>query len=187
MSAAPTVDRAVVAPLVVELAAHDTWSRRRLLEMQRGRLDEALRHAVTNSAFYRAAIGPAMERGGSLQDLPVLTKSTLMGQWDRIVTDPRVHLRDVEAHLAGDRPGDLLLGEHRACASGGTTGERAVIVYDGPAWNHVVANVLRWVRVLGATPETRVVGIGAPTPLHITNRAFAELRAVVPTAPGSRS
>jgi AcrR family transcriptional regulator len=31
-------------------------------------------------------------------------------------------------------------------------------------------------RLLGAVPQARTLGIGAPTPLHITNRAFAELR-----------
>jgi hypothetical protein len=30
---------------------------------------------------------------------------------------------------------------------------------------------------MGATPDPRLVGIGAPTPLHVTNRAFAELQA----------
>jgi len=99
-----------------------------------------------------------------------------MDEWGRIVTDPRLTLHDVEKHLAGENPGELLLGEYRACATGGTTGERAVIVYDRSAWTMIVANVLRWIRVTGATPETRVVGIGAPTPLHVTNRAFAELR-----------
>ena len=36
---------------------------------------------------------------------------------------------------------------------------------------------------MGAGPGTRLVGIGAPTPLHITNQAFAELRSGQRDAP----
>ena len=73
--------------------------------------------------------------------------------------------------------------EYRAFATGGTTGERAVVIYDGEAWLWTVANMMRWVNTLGAGPGTKVVGIGAPTPLHITNRAFAELQAGHSDAP----
>ncbi len=106
-----------------------------------------------------------------------------MGQWDRIVTDPRLRLQDVEAHLAGERPGTLLLGEYRVCATSGTTGERAVVVYDRAGWHQVVANILRFVAMAGALPDSRLVGVGAPTPLHLTNRAAAELRAGRSDAP----
>ena len=126
--------------------------------------------------YYRDTIGAGVGAGAPLSDLPVLTKRALMDNWNQIVTDPRVALRDVEAHLAGDRCGEPFLGEYRAFATGGTTGERAVIVYDRDAWQSTIANVFRWVHTMGAGPETRLVGIGAPTPLHITNQAFAELR-----------
>lgn len=176
MATAPMSDPATVRSLAEELTARDRWPRAQVLAAQRAGLQTILRHAISASPYYRDVLGAAAG-GASLTDLPVLTKTTLMAQWDRLVTDSRVTLRHVEAHLAGDRPGDLVLGEYRACATGGTTGERAVMIYDRSAWTAIVANVLRWVRVMGATPETRVVGIGAPTALHITNRAFAELRA----------
>jgi phenylacetate-CoA ligase len=179
----PTIDPADVYPIVGELTAHDAWSRDRLLEQQRERIDATIRQAVEASAYYRDVLGRSVDAGASLQELPILTKSTLMGQWDRIVTDPRLRLRDVEAHLAGERPGTLLLGEYRACATSGTTGERAVVVYDRAGWHQVVANVLRFVAMAGAMPDSRLVGVGAPTPLHLTNRAAAELRAGRSDAP----
>jgi len=113
--------------------------------------------------------------GAALEDLPILTKRTLMDEWDRIVTDPRLKLREVEAHLAEGRT-DLFRGEYRPFATGGTTGERAVVIYSREAWFDAIANVLRWARTVGAGPGTKMIGIGAPTALHITNRAFAELQ-----------
>src|SRR5215510_8703750 len=177
------IDRAAVQRCAADLIARDTWSRRELLDVRQRRLHTLLHHAVTASPFYRETIGPAVAANASLKDLPPLTKGALMDQWDRIVTDPRLRLRDVEAHLAGERRGELLLGAYRAFATGGTTGERTVVVYDGDAWLWTVANMRRWVHTLGAEPTTRAVGIGAPTPLHITNRAFAELQSGRSDAP----
>ena len=151
--------------------------------MQQRRLDELLDYAVSASPHYRDTIGVAVRDGASLEDLPVVTKTDLMNEWDRIVTDPRLRLSDVEVHLASDRCGERVLGEYRAFATGGTTGERAVVVYGQPHWLECIANVVRWVRTMGSRPETRVVGIGAPTALHVTNRAFAELQSRHSDAP----
>jgi len=177
------LDPTVVQRHADELIARDKLPRRELLAIQKQRLDSLLHHAASASPFYRETIGAKVRSGASLAELPALTKRTLMDQWDRIVTDPRLKLRDVEAHLAGERRGELLLGEYRAFATGGTTGERAVVVYDSDGWLSTVANMMRWVTTLGAGPGTKVVGIGAPTPLHITNRAFAELQAGHSDAP----
>ncbi len=176
-TAMPTLDLADVYPMVGELTAHDAWSRDKLLEQQGRRLDAMLRRAVQASTYYRGVLGRSVDAGAPLEELPILTKSTLMEHWDRIVTDPRLRLRDAEAHLAGDSAGSLLLDEYRVCATSGTTGERAVIVYDGAGWHQFVANMLRFIAMVGASPDSRMIGVGAPTPLHLTNRAIAELRA----------
>ncbi len=174
--ALPALDPAQVQPVLAELIRRDAWSRAALLDFQRLRLARALRHAAAASPYYRQAIGTAIADGASLADLPVLTKRELMDNWDRIVTDPRLRLQDVERHLDSPRARTLILDKYRAYATGGTTGERAVVVYDQPGWLHAMANMLRLLRMLGTAPQARTLGIGAPTPLHITNRAFAELR-----------
>ncbi len=173
--ALPALDPAQVEPVLAELLRRDGWNRDTLLDFQRQCLARVLRHAVTESLYYHEAIGAAVAAGAALADLPALTKSDLMGNWDRIVTDPRLRLRDVERHLASPQAGMPVFGEYRAYATGGTTGERAVVVYGQPGWLQCMSNMLRLLRMLGATPQARALGIGAPTPLHITNRAFAEL------------
>jgi phenylacetate-CoA ligase len=40
------------------------------------------------------------------QDLPILTKETVMEHFDELVTDPTVRLADVNAHLATLSGGD---------------------------------------------------------------------------------
>jgi phenylacetate-CoA ligase len=163
--------------LAVQMLDRDRWPRQRLLEYQRRRLREIVQQAVAHSPYYRRVIGDVGNGDFELQQLPVLTKTTLMAEFDRIVTDRRLRLVDAERHLASKRAAEPLFGEYRIVGSGGTTGLRGVVVYDQPAWDIAVASVLHAMRVQGVSGETRLLGIGAPTPLHMTNRLFAELRA----------
>jgi len=185
-SAAPTavaVDQKRIQALASAMIERDRWPRERLLEYQRDRLRELVAHAVTNSPYYRTAIGAAVPADIRLEDLPVLGKTALMNEFDRIVTDPRLRLADVLRHLAGEQAGDPLFGEYRLFATGGATGERAVVAFDHAGWEIVLANVRRWLTVMGVRPVGRNLGIGAPTPLHLTNRVFREIQAGESGAP----
>jgi phenylacetate-CoA ligase len=166
-----------VEVLAAQMLERERWPREQLLEYQRERLCKIVQHAVANSPYYRQAIGDVGNGDIPLHELPILTKTTLMAQFDRIVTDRRLRLADAERHLVSERAGEPLFGEYRIVASGGTTGERGVVVYDQPAWEVAVASVLRLMKVQGISANSRVLGIGSPTPLHMTNRLFAELRA----------
>jgi putative adenylate-forming enzyme len=154
----------------------ERWPREQLLAYQQSSLSEIVQYAAANSPYYGEILGDVRDGEIDLQQLPVLTKTTLMGEFDRIVTDRRLRLADVERHLASDQAGEPMYGEYRIVATGGTTGQRGVVVYSQDAWEISVANVQRVLGTMGLTPETRVLGIGAPTPLHVTNRLFAELR-----------
>jgi phenylacetate-CoA ligase len=172
-----------VEALAAQMLDRERWPRARLLDFQRRRLRATVRHAIAHSPYYRRVIGDVGKGDVRLHELPILTKTTLMAEFDRIVTDRRLHLADAERHLAGERAGEPLLGEYRVVASGGTTGLRGVVVYDQPAWEVAVASILRLLEVQGIAAATRVLGIGSPTPLHMTNRLFAELRAGRADAP----
>ena len=90
----------------------DAWSREELVAYQRERLGGLIRHAVERSPYYRAELGPGAERA-ELSDLPTLSKRVLMEEFDRIVTDRRLHLADLEPFLARADAGALYLGEYR--------------------------------------------------------------------------
>jgi phenylacetate-CoA ligase len=170
------VNRRRVDALYTEMLERERWPREQMLAYQRARLREIVQHAAVNSPFYGERLGGMGDGNIDLQQLPVLTKTTLMAEFDRIVTDRRLRLADVERHLASDQAGEPLHGEYRIVATGGTTGQRGVMVYDQEAWEVSVANVRRVLGSVSIGSETRVLGIGAPTPLHVTNRLFAELR-----------
>jgi phenylacetate-CoA ligase len=171
------LDHARLEALCAQMIARDSWPRERLLAYQQERLRELVAHAVANSPYYRQQIGSAGQSNIDLQQLPVLTKGTLMAEFDRIVADRRLRLDDIEEHLASEHAAEPMFGKYRVVGSGGTTGRRGVVVYDQSAWEVVIAGLMRANATQGTSAEARVLGIGAPTPLHMSNRMFAELRA----------
>jgi phenylacetate-CoA ligase len=164
--------------LTAELLTHDGWSRERLLAHQRERLLATLRHAVAASPYYREVLGAdAASPDVDLRALPTLRKETLVERFDEIVTDPRLRLADVEAHLAGPDAEQPYLGAYRVFSTSGTCGLRGLVVYDRDDMAMGIAASLRAIARQGVGPQTRLVAIGSPDPLHITRQVFAAFRA----------
>ena len=71
--------------LEAELLERDRWSRDHLLAHQEERVRALITHAVSQSPYYREALGAdAAER--PLAELPTLSKATLMAEFDRVIT-----------------------------------------------------------------------------------------------------
>lgn len=177
------IEQQYLNSLVAERLDRDRWSRKQLLSYQREQLQIALQHAVASSPYYRQSIGPLISRRTPLGELPVLTKRALMTNFDHIVTASGLLLVDIERHITGGNAGNLLFDEYVACATGGTTGERGVIVYDKRGWASNLANFLRFQRMFGVTAGSRIVGIGASNPLHISSHVLRSLNTIRADAP----
>src|SRR5258706_3718678 len=75
-----------------------TWSRAQLERHQQKRLAALRRWVAARSRFYQQ-----FHRGYErrpLHELPILTTSALMENFDALVTDPRIHLAGVERYLS---------------------------------------------------------------------------------------
>ncbi|MGY1643663.1 AMP-binding protein [Geodermatophilus sp. SYSU D00703] len=166
------------------LDARDGWARDDVLDLQRRRLRALLAHAAARSPYYREVLGPgAADR--PLAALPVLTKATLMEQFDRVVCDPRLRRADLEAHLAGDDPGRSFLGVFRVATTSGTTGRRAIVVLteaEAATWRAVTQ---RAGRRAGIRDGQRVAAIGSPSPAHLTRQVLAPPGAPAPLTAGT--
>lgn len=182
-SSVPTVDLAIAGRIANELIGHGTWAPDQLLAYQEEQLNVFLRRAATHSPYYRETIGDLVAGGRPLAEFPIMNKTKLMADFDRIVTDPMLTRALVEQHVNSERCGELLLDEYRCIATGGSTGQRGLFVYDRHAWTVTAANQMRMQRMMGITPDMRGVGIGAPSPVHMSYRFHAEFRASRPGAP----
>ncbi|WP_141652367.1 phenylacetate--CoA ligase family protein [Rhizobium grahamii] len=159
------------------------WPRQELLAYQERKLASALQHAVGSSPYYRDTIAALVASGAALEELPILTKHALMQNFDRVVTDARLDRALLEHHLEGEDPGALLFGEFRVAATGGTTGEKGIAIFDDRAWLEAIANTLRFQKIVGIDEKTRSMGIFASSAIHISSRIGAEVRAIRPPAP----
>jgi phenylacetate-coenzyme A ligase PaaK-like adenylate-forming protein len=153
---------------VGELLERERWSREQLEAHQRRRLDDLYAHAAEHSPYYREVLA-----GG---DPPVLTKQTLMAEWDRIVCDPRLKLADVEQHAVGAHAAEPYLGEFAVFSTSGASGLRGLFVYGARDWELAVAHGMRAVARTGARPGERAIGIGAPPGVHMSQRIFGRLQ-----------
>ena len=113
-----------------------------------------------------------------LAELAPMTKTDLLTHFDDIVTDQRLSLGLVEAHLGALTSDGYLLGEHHAIASGGSSGQRGVYVYDWAGWatyylsaaRHITSDRLRD-PVLAAAPRVEAV-IAADKPAHASSALY---------------
>ena len=175
---APSAQAERQRALAGEQLARDRWSRDRLLAYQGERLRALIAHAVAASPYYREVIGPDAASGDvPLQELPTLPKATLMDNFDRIVTEPRLRRAELEAHLVGPGAGRPYLGRYRLFTTAGTTGLRGLFVEDADEFAVWIGTCLRGLASWGVGPATRLAGIGSPSPLHISNQVYAELLA----------
>ena len=169
--------------LAGEQLARDRWPRDRLLAFQAERLRALIAGAVATSPYYRDRLGPDAATGEvPLSELPTLPKATLMDNFDRIVTDPRLRRAELEAHLAGPAADRPYLGRYRLFSTAGTTGLRGLFVQDVEEFAVWLGTCLRGMASWGLGPGTRLAGIGSPSPLHISNQLYAVLLAGQPGA-----
>jgi phenylacetate-CoA ligase len=170
-----------VRALLGDLLSHDSWSRERLLAHQQTRLRALLEHAVTSSPYYRRTLGPHAPEA-PLEELPTLSKATLMERFDEVVCDPRLRLADLKAHLESGSA-EAFLGEYRVASTSGSTGLRGVFAFTRREFGVWTAVCLRAMVRAGAAPGARLVAIGAPSPVAVTRQLFADFQAATPDAP----
>jgi phenylacetate-coenzyme A ligase PaaK-like adenylate-forming protein len=171
-----------------------SWPADRLAAHRTAALRELVGTAVSRSPWHRKRLGHlAVDalRADSLDELPTMTKADMMEHFGAIVTDERLGLDVVNAHLESDglATGSYLFDRYTAIASGGSTGRRGVFVYDRDGWSVFYVGVMRWLfRAMRDDPELGagravMANVTAAHPTHATaafNRTFTgpHLRAV---------
>jgi phenylacetate-CoA ligase len=158
-----------------ELLERERWPRERLERLQRQRLTELAAYAREHSPFWRERLpaGPP-----ELEGLPVLGKSELMDSFDEIVTDRRLRLEDMLDHLNEIQDDALYLGEYRVMTTSGSSGRKAVFVYDRRGWSDVASMFLRrssWVGLRPRMPRARLALLGGGSPTHMSRRGARSL------------
>jgi phenylacetate-coenzyme A ligase PaaK-like adenylate-forming protein len=168
-----------------------SWSAERIESAQRDGLRRLLAHAVAHSPFHRqrlAGTNVASIEPAGLTSLPVMTKTDMMAAIDDVFTDRRLTLGAVEQALAatGSEPVPVL-GRYMALATGGSTGQRGVFVFDQAAKAEFILSIIRsllaGLHAAGGIPPggLPMAMVGAGSAVHATGAAAAET--IGPDAP----
>ncbi|MGH3777572.1 MAG: phenylacetate--CoA ligase family protein [Pseudonocardiaceae bacterium] len=182
ITASPSISQADLLPRVMQLLARDKWSRDQLLTYQAKRLRALIAHAVSASPYYREVLGPAAASGDvALAELPTLSKTALLDDFDRIVTDPRLRRADVEAHVTGPDPAQPLHGEYQVFSTSGTSGQPGLLVCSRDEFLTAIASCVAGTARYGVTPGARIVGIGSNSPFHISRQISQRIEAMTPS------
>jgi phenylacetate-coenzyme A ligase PaaK-like adenylate-forming protein len=161
-----------------EHIARLSWNAERVEAAQRAGLAGLLAHAVEHSPFHRerlAGIDVARIDPRDLSPLPVMTKHDMMSAFDDVLTDRSLSLELVEEALAaaGEVPA-ALDGQYVAMASGGSSGQRGVFVFDRAALVGFTLSLSRNLRARleafgGPPPGGLPIGlVAAAAPVHAT-------------------
>lgn len=132
---------------LIRFVSH-VWNYNRVLNLSperwQARQDERFRalikHTHAHSAFYRnkwQGINPDSCR---LQELPVVTKTELMANFNEVVTDSRLQRDEIMEWMSDvSRIGQYYLDQYVVCHTSGSQGQVAIVVQDREAPFHLFA------------------------------------------------
>jgi phenylacetate-CoA ligase len=153
------------------------WTAAELHKHQERSVAELRRFASQASPFYSRFHRGLENR--PLEDLPVLTKTVLMENFDDLVTDRSLRLREVENFLNHDDGTGLFRGRYVALSTSGSTGQRGVFVFDRREWIECLASISRPMLWAGVRPNPfrgmRTTMLASTTPWHYSSRVSRAL------------
>jgi phenylacetate-CoA ligase len=149
-----------------------SWSREQLERHQTRRLQALRTFVADRSPFYQRFHRGLEQR--PLQDLPILSKATLMENFDSLVTDRQIRLEQAERYLREPPTGRLFLDRYVVLSTSGTTGRRGVFLFDPAEWIAAIAAITRPISWSGAARNLRnpprSALIASATPWHYSAR-----------------
>ncbi len=99
----------------------------------------------------------------------------MMGNFDQFVTDPRLKLKELQAHISQLTRDEYYLGEYRVLTTSGSSGMKGVFIFNRKEWSTVLASTLRCSQIMGASVRFpnrwRATSIVPDSPMHMTYRA----------------
>lgn len=173
--------------MVTALTPRLEWQREQIAAERTIRLRALIAHAKTFAPWHRHRlqhIDPNTVTEADLERIPPMTKADLVEHFEGIVTDRRLTLNRLLAHLNGPLD-NVYLDEHFiAATSSGTTGTPTVCVYDRTAFSIMNCLILRW-RLRNAKLTGRPFALGNVASLYADNSTQVQIMAakVFPPSP----
>lgn len=161
-----------------ELRRHERWTRPQLEAYQAEALRRLREYAYAHSPFYQRFHAGFMNR--PLQELPVLTKATMMEHFDDLVTDRAIHLAAVRDHMAKDIDGRRFLDRYWVNATSGSSGQPGIFLFKEDEWLTIVASFARaheWAGIkVNLTHRMKMASVASVSPWHMSAQVGATVK-----------
>jgi len=152
------------------------WDARRLAAERQRRLRELLAYAADRSPFWKERLAGrdlANFTEADLPSLPILTKSEMMAQFDRLVTVPGLTRARVMQHLDQLTGDGYLDGEYRAIITSGYVENPSLHVYGWDSFVTFVMQGSRWTGRRGEDPDAVLAQCFSGSPKHESGIFYA--------------
>lgn len=160
------------------LRQRERWSNAQLREYQQRAIGELRGFAYSRSPFYRR-FHTGLDRA-PLGELPVLTKATLMDNFDQVSTDPAVRLSGLQAYLDELHSNRPFAGRYWVSATSGSSGRKSIIPANAREWAMIIASYGRaneWAGIRsGPAHRVRMAVVSSTTAWHQSSRVAATVR-----------
>jgi len=154
------------------------WTKRELEEHQSSALRHLREYVYAHSPFYRKFHKGLFD--APMGELPVLTKTMLMENFDELVTDRSIRLEEVKRHVTIAKGGDRFLGRYWVTATSGSTGRPGLFLYNRTEWVTVLSSFARAYEWAGfrarLTRRRKMAMVASTSPWHMSSMVGATLR-----------
>ena len=158
-----------------QMRKHEHWTRQQLADYQAQALLDMRKYAYERSPFYQTFHKGLMDR--PLHELPVLTKSIMMENFDALVTDHTIHLEDVRRFAEQGAARQRFKDRYYVNATSGSSGHPGFFLFDESEWTSVLASFARgqeWSGVgINLTRQQKMATVASISPWHMSSQVAA--------------
>src|SRR6266571_3196430 len=174
------MDMHIVLSVLAEMRRfrqRDHWTRQQLESYQADALRSMRDYTYAHSPFYQRFHQGLTD--APLQELPVLTKATMMEHFDDLVTDRAIRLEEVKAHMRALTGDERFLGRYWVNATSGSSGHPGIFLFNGVEWITVLTSFARaseWAGIkVDLTHRVKTATVASTSPFHMSTRVNATL------------
>ncbi len=161
----------------LEYRRNQKMTRSQLEELQLQKFRRLVRYAKQHSPYYARIID---DRGIEVHactpsDFPLLTKSTLMANYDDVVTDHRISKRAISDFLSHSTdPNELLFDQYQVIHTSGSSGQVGYFVFSQSDWANGLAQGFRQ-RMVRLRPRRSKAAFFGATGGHFAGVSMASM------------
>jgi phenylacetate-CoA ligase len=158
-----------------QFRAREHWTRQQLEAHQALALRSLRDYVYAHSPFYQQFHKGLYDV--PLQELPVLTKSMMMDNFDDLMTDRAVHLQDVQTYMADQQRAEFFLGRFIINSTSGTSGRPATVVFSRDEWATLMASAFTYTPMnMSFTHRVKLAQVASTTVFHMSAQGGATLK-----------